>query len=147
MRGQRLTFGSDPINDWTLHSLGVIGPGTIGTLLNLLMTYKPTPNTHKPFRKQHTKSAIAITSSSEDDMSRVSKPGTDRSSLRKTEHSFRCLQTKSEITMAVAASNVRSCQALIIWSVIVHRLKTIHDQCLHIAKRMDSPAEVTPMMY
>jgi len=47
MRGQWLAFWSDPINDWTFHSLGVIGPGTISTLLNLPMTYKPMLNTNK----------------------------------------------------------------------------------------------------
>ena len=147
MRGQGLTFWSDPINDRTLHSLGVIGPGTIGTLLNLLVTYKPTLDICKSFKRPHTKSAITITSSSEDVMSRFSKPGTDRSSSRKTERSFTCLQTRSEITGIMAVCDVHSCQALIIWSVITHRLKAIHDQRLHIAKRMDSPAKVAPMVY
>ena len=32
---QRLPFWSNPIDDWALHSLGVISPGTVGTLLDL----------------------------------------------------------------------------------------------------------------
>ena len=35
MGSQRLAFRSNPIDDWTFHTLGVISPGTIGTLLDL----------------------------------------------------------------------------------------------------------------
>ena len=32
---QRLSFRSDPVDDWTFHSLRIIGPSAVGTLLNL----------------------------------------------------------------------------------------------------------------
>ena len=35
--GQRLAFRSNPVNDWTLHSFGVISPSTSGTFLNLFV--------------------------------------------------------------------------------------------------------------
>ena len=37
MRSKRLTLRGDPIDDRALHSLGVVGPGTAGALLNLLV--------------------------------------------------------------------------------------------------------------
>ena len=37
VRSERLTLRGDPINDQTLHSLGIVGPSTAGTLLNLLV--------------------------------------------------------------------------------------------------------------
>ena len=38
--GQRLSFWSNPIDDWTLHSLGVISSSAVGTFLNLSVTHK-----------------------------------------------------------------------------------------------------------
>ena len=35
VRAQQLPFQSNPINDGAFHPLGVIGSGTLGTLLNL----------------------------------------------------------------------------------------------------------------
>ena len=90
--GQRLPFWSNPINDWTLHSLGVISPGAVGTLLNLLVMYENRRRTYIVIHDEHTRSAIKITSSSEEDMRRLSRPGTDRSSSRKTARSLRSLQ-------------------------------------------------------
>ena len=40
VRSQRLTLQGDPINDRTLHALGIVGPSAAGTLLNLLRTLK-----------------------------------------------------------------------------------------------------------
>ena len=36
MQGERLTFQGDPVDDCALHSLCVIGPGTIDAFLDLL---------------------------------------------------------------------------------------------------------------
>ena len=93
MGSQRLAFRSNPINDWALHPLGVIGPSTIGTLLNLLVVSQ-----HSIYIRgfvRLTSSAMEITSSSEDDMSRSSRPGTSRRSSLKTARSFRSLQLGS----------------------------------------------------
>ena len=75
--GQRLTFWSNPVYDRPLHPLGVIGPSTIRTLLNLLAHNKSFLDANGSCVKEHTRSAIAITSSSEEIMSRFSRPGTD----------------------------------------------------------------------
>lgn len=40
MRDQQLPFWSNPIDDQTLHSLGIISPSTVGTLLNLPVVCK-----------------------------------------------------------------------------------------------------------
>ena len=47
----------------------------------------------------------------------------------------------------IRLSNSRSCQGLIFQSIIRHSVKAIHDECLHIAKGMDCPPKMTPMVH
>ena len=63
--GQRLAFRSDPVYNRPLHPLGVIGPSTVRTLLNLLAHNKFILDANGSSAKKRTRSAIAITSSSD----------------------------------------------------------------------------------
>ena len=89
-----------------------------------------------------------MTSSSEDDMSRPSKPGTDRSSSQKTARSLRWLKLMLEVVwISGNIRNAHSCHTLVFWSIIIHSLHAVHEKRLYIAEGVDCPAKMTPMVY
>lgn len=142
--GQRLALQSDPIDYRAFHSLGIVSPSTIGAFLNL-RKIKACVDLYRLMVTQLTKSAIMMTSSSEDSISRPSSPGTIRRSSWKTVCSFLSPQLKLEATKNKIGDDARSCQ-LHFHNIVQHSQDPVRDKCLYVAEGVNGPAEVTPMM-
>jgi len=140
--GQWLAFRSNPVNNCTLHPLGVISPSTIRTLLDLLVHNKSVLNVYGSFcektRQIGYHDHLFLWGSHESNLE------TRYRSKELSENRLFLLLAATQVIRnlkkKVVPNNIHSCQALIFLGIVTHGLKAIHDERLHVAEHMDSPA-------
>ena len=145
VRVERLTLWSDPVDYGAFHSFSIIGPRTVDAFLNL---WKCSDAWSFHITARLTNSAMEITSSSEEDISRSSREGTSFSNCRNVANSFlslwrisgapncsyeRCLWLRKGLYFSVAQ--------------FAHHDNAISQQSLNATEGMNSASKVASMVH